>query len=78
MPRQYAVGLKPVKMIIFRLKKIIFSVFSSPEDTHGPASVVVVERRPATISNVFSSERLGQSSPNFMWSLLGKGERKFI
>ena len=25
-----------------------------------------------------SLKPLGQSSPNFMWSLLGKGERKFI
>ena len=34
-------------------------------------------RRPFTFSNI-SSEPLGQSKPNFMWSLLGKGERKFV
>ena len=28
--------------------------------------------------NLFSLKRLDQSKPNFMWSLLGKGERGFI
>ena len=43
-----------------------------------------VRRRPASfvICPQFQTSSplklLGQSKPNFMWSLLGKGERKFI
>ena len=44
-----------------------------------PCSVVVVV---VVVVNHFqtssSPKPLGQSKPNFMWSLLGKGERKFV
>ena len=33
---------------------------------------------PAPGLDTSSLKRLGQSKPNFMWSLLGKGEGKFI
>ena len=39
-------------------------------------SVVVVRRSHFQTSS--PPKPLGQSKPNFMWSLLGKGERKFI
>ena len=32
----------------------------------------------STFSNIFSSETTGPIKANFMWSLLGKGERKVI
>ena len=58
--------------------------FSSPEpkDTHGPVSVRL-RRRPyvVVVHNAQRSsplKQLGQSKPNFMWSLLGYVERKFI
>ena len=37
-------------------------------------------RRPSSVHNVQTSflKPLGQSKPNFMWSLLGKGEQKYI
>ena len=66
------------------------AVFSSPEPkAHrlayripmDPASVVRRRRRPSDRSHFQTSsplKPLGQSKPNFMWSLLGKGERKFV
>ena len=39
-------------------------------------------RRPSSVRSHFQTfsplKPLGQSKPNFMWSLLGKGERKFV
>ena len=48
--------------------------------THAPASVVVVVV--VVVVNHFqtssSPKQLGQSKPDLMWSLLGKGEPKFV
>ena len=54
--------------------------FSSPEPlgSKGDYSIPI---RPASVHHFQRSsplKPLGQSKPNFMWSLLGKGERKFI
>ena len=44
--------------------------------THAPASVVVVVVH--HFQTYSPPKPLDQSKPNFMWSLLGKGEQKFI
>ena len=46
-----------------------------------PSIIVVGHRRPSVVvvHNAQTCPKpLGQSKPNFMWSLIGKGERKFI
>ena len=66
----------------------VYIILSSPEPSPepkahrlalAPASVVVVV---IVVVNHFQTSSppkpVGQSKPNFMWSLLGKGERKFI
>ena len=75
-------------LIIDRVYVFIQKFISSPEPkAHrwayripmDPASVVVC---PSSVRPHFQTssplKQLGQSKPNFMWSLLGKGERKFI
>ena len=68
----------------------VVAFFSSPEPLGSlgeligypwirrPSSVV----RPSSVRPHFQTsstlKRLGQSKPNFMWSLIGKGERKFV
>ena len=63
--------------------------FSSPEPKalrqayRIPMDPASVRRRPSSsVRSHFQTSSplkpLGQSKPNFMWSLLGKGERKFI
>ena len=64
-------------------------LFSSPEPLGSQGELIVypwsgVRRRPSSVvvrSHFQTSsplKPLDQSKPNFMWSLLGKGERKFI
>ena len=66
-----------------------FTHFSPPEPkAHRWAYRIPMVRRPSSVrpSSVRRSQfqtssspkALGQSKPNFMWSLLGKGERKFV
>ena len=60
-----------------------FTVFSSPEPLGSQGKLIVYpsSRRPSVVHHFQRSsppKPLGQSKPNFMWSLLGKGERKFI
>ena len=43
-----------------------------------PSSVVVVRRRRSQFQRSSPLKPLGQSKPNFMWSILRKGELKFI
>ena len=62
--------------------------FSSPEplDSQGELIVYPSSRRPSAsvgpsvhhFQRSSPLKQLGQSKPNFMWSLLKKGERKFI
>ena len=70
---------------MFHKLKSSFAFISSPEPkAHhgayripmGPSSSSVVVRSHFQTSSPLKP--LGQSKPNFMWSLLGKGERKFI
>ena len=67
-------------------------IFSSPEPLGSQGELIVypLSRRPSVVrpSSVRPSvhhfqrssplKPLGQSKPNFMWSLLGKGEPKFV
>ena len=57
-------------------------IFSSPESkAHRLAYSIPMLRRPSasSLSSLSSPLKpLGQSKPNFMCSLLGKGERKFV
>ena len=58
-------------------------IFSSPEPLGSQGELIVYpsSRRPSVVHHFqisSSLKPLGQSKPNFMWSLLGKGERKFI
>ena len=49
--------------------------------SQGELIVYPSSRRPSVVHHFQRSsplKPLGQSKPNFMWSLLGKGERKFI
>ena len=68
---------------------LLFLFFSSPEPSGSqgelivyPWSGVVVRRRLSSSVHIFQTSSpqkpLGRSKPNFMWSLLGEGERKFI
>ena len=66
---------------------LIFFVVSSPEPSGSQGELIVypwsvVRRRPSSSVHIFQTSSpqkpLGRSKPNFMWSLLGKGERKFI
>ena len=72
-------------------EEYICKVFSSPEPkAHqsayripmDPASVGVRRRPSSVVRSHFQTSSplkpLGQSKPNFMWSLIGKGERKFV
>ena len=56
-------------------------VFSSPGPSGSQGGLIVYPcsgvRRPQC-STSSPLKPLGQSKPNFMWSLLGKGERKFM
>ena len=62
----------------------LWSFFSSPEPSGSQGELIVYPytgvhcRRRLQCLNIFSSETALQSKPNFMWSLLGKGERKFV
>ena len=56
---------------------------SSPESLGSQGELIVYQssRRSSVVHHFQRSSSLkplGQSKPNFMWSLLGKGERKFI
>ena len=57
-------------------------LFSSPEPLGSQGELIVYpsSRHPSVHHFQTSSplKLLGQSKPNFMWSLLGKGEPKFI
>ena len=55
-------------------------VFSSPEPLgpHGELIVYPSSRRPSVFQRSSSLKPTGQSKTNFIWSLLGKGEPKFI
>ena len=58
-------------------------VFSSPEPWGSQGELIVypysgVRCRRQQCLNIFPLKPHCQSKPNFMWSLLGKGERKFI
>ena len=61
-------------------------IISSPEPSGSQGELIVypwsvVRRRPSSVHifQTFSPQKpLGRSKPNFMWSLLGEGERKFI
>ena len=63
-------------------------LFSSPEPLGSQGELIVYQwsgvRRPSVVVVVHNAQTsssrkpLGRSKPNFMWSLLGKGERKFI
>ena len=77
--------------IIIRINTIVQPFFSSPEPlgSQGELLVYPLSRRPSVVrrcpsSSVHHFQRssplkpLGQSKPNFMWSLLGKGERKSV
>ena len=65
-----------------RVQKVCtFFYISSPEPLGSQGELIVypLSRRPSVHHFQRSSQKLlGQSKPNFMWSLLGKGERKFI
>ena len=56
------------------------TIFSSPEpkvniyDGHAPASA----HRRTQFQRSSPLKPLGQSKPNFMWSILRKGEQKYI
>ena len=62
---------------------IVVTVISSPEHykyTHAPSSVVVVVVV-VVVVHTFQTSPLkphGQSKPNFMWSILRKGEEKIV
>ena len=62
----------------------IMHIFSSPEPLGSQGELIVYpsrRRRPSSLHHFQRSsflKPLGQSKPNFMWSLLGKGERKFV
>ena len=66
--------------------KFVFFVFFSSTEPSGsqgelivyPYSGVVVIVVVNNVQTSSSLKPLCQSKPNFMWSLLGKGERKFI
>ena len=58
---------------------------SSPEPSGSQGELIVYPCsgvRPSVVRSQFQTSSplkpLGQSKPNFMWSLLGKGERKFV
>ena len=66
---------------------IIIIIISSPEALGSQGELIVYQwsgvRRPSVVvvhnAQTSSSRKpLGRSKPNFMWSLHGKGERKFI
>ena len=64
----------------------LFPIFSSPEPSGSQGELIVYPwsgvRRPSVVRSHFQTSSplkpLDQSKPNFMWSLLGMEERKFI
>ena len=74
----------------FYIGKLVFTrvyIISSPEPSGSQGELIVypwsvgLRRRPSSV-HIFQTSSpqkpLGRSKPNFMWSLLGEGERKFI
>ena len=57
-------------------------IISSPEPLGSQSELIVYPLSRCRPLSVFQRSSplkpLGQSKPNFIWSLLGKGERKFI
>ena len=57
-------------------------IISSPELLGSQSELIVYPSSRCRLLSVFQRSSplkpLGQSKPNFIWSLLGKGERKFI
>ena len=80
-------GLHCLSISVRKLRTITV-IFSSPEPLGSKGELIVYpsSRRPSSSvgPSVHHFQRssplkpLDQSKPNFMWSLLGKGERKFI
>ena len=74
-----------VSIILYTVR---YTVFSSPEPSGSQGELIVYPwsgvRRPLSVLSVHTFQTssplkpLDQSKPNFMWSLLGKGEQKFI
>ena len=80
-----------LKIVILKLLKsqyialVCSYIVSSPEPLGSQGELIVYPCsgvRPSSVRPQFQTSSplkpLGQSKPNFMWSLLGKGERKFI
>ena len=83
------VSCKPLTRVTphFYIVKLGFTgvfIFSSPEllGSQGELIVYPSSRRPSVVrppfSKIFSSETAWPIKAKFMWSLLGKGERKFV